>query len=284
MKKLKNILKRNKKIKLILILWRHKKKWFINNTSKLYQHSKENNEKLFGVYLIFKMISTELIFLKEKNESAAEYGYMLPNEGMSDKEIIAKHFIGNYKFDFMDAFTPNINMWLKFFKIKKLDSKNINYLEIGSFEGRSSVFVLENLPNANCFFVDPFENYEEMINSTGQKEFNKIYNNFLFNTKNFKNRINIFRETSDIFFEKNNQNFDLIYVDGSHYGEDVYKDAINSFNCLNKNGYIIFDDFFWFFFDTVYENPLGGVFRFLIEKKKNTKVNYVSNQLIIQKT
>ena len=35
-------------------------------------------------------------------------------------------------------------------------------LEIGTFEGRASVFVLENLVNANCTFVDPFIEYDEM--------------------------------------------------------------------------------------------------------------------------
>ena len=72
--------------------------------------------------------------------------------------------------------------------------------------------------------------------------------------------------------------FDLIYVDGCHFGEDVYRDAINSFNCLNSKGYIIFDDFFWHFFDTVYENPLGGLFQFVIEYKNNLKINYDVSQ------
>jgi len=283
LKKIKKSLKQNKKVALFLLLWRHKKKWFINNSKKLYQHSKENNKKFFGLFLIFRMLFTEIVFLKEKNESAAEYGYMLPNMGMSDTEIIEKHFKGNYKFEFMDAFTSNINMWYKFFRKKKLLNKKIKYLEIGSFEGRSSVFVLENLPNSIGFFVDPFQDYEEMKDSTGQKDFNKIYNNFLFNIKSFDNRTNVFKKTSDEFFLKNDKKYDLIYVDGSHFGEDVYRDAVNSFKCLNIGGYIIFDDFFWFFFDTVNENPLGGIFRFLIENKQNIRINYVSNQLIIQK-
>jgi len=283
LKKIKKNLKQNKNVELFLILWRHKKKWFLNNSKKLYQHSKENNKKFFGLFLIFRMFLTEIVFLKEKNESAAEYGYMIPGRGMSDLDIINKHYRGNYIFEFMDAFSPNINMWLSFFKKKKLHEKELNYLEVGSFEGRSSVFILENLINAKCFFVDPFEIYDEMTDSTGQKEFIKIYHNFLKNINNFTNRTNVFKGTSDNFFIKNQIMFDLIYVDGSHFGEDVYKDAKNSFNYLNSKGYIIFDDFFWHFFDTVYENPLGGIFKFLIEYKKSLKITYVSNQLIIQK-
>ena len=113
------------------------------------------------------------MFLKEKNESAKEYGYMLPNKGMSDSEKIQKHYKGNYTFEHFDAFSQNINMWFKIFKIYKLQKKEITYLEIGTFEGRSSVYILENLVKAICYFVDPLEPYDEMTDSTGQKDFQK---------------------------------------------------------------------------------------------------------------
>lgn len=261
---------------------RHKKNFILDNSKKLYLHSKENNEKLLGILLITKLILTELLFLKEKNESAAEYDYSF-DLFRNNEEMLVKHYKHKYTFEFMDAFTPNINMWRSFFTKKKLLKKKLKYLEIGSFEGRSSVFVLENLQNSDCFFVDPFEVYEELTESTGQTNLNKIYENFLQNIDKFQNRTTVFKGTSDSFFNQNENKFDLIYVDGSHFGEDVYRDAVNSFNVLNDKGYIIFDDFFWFFFETVDDNPLGGIFKFLVEQKKYIKTIYVSNQLIIQK-
>ena len=48
--------------------------------------------------------------------------------------------------------------------------------------------------------------------------------------------------TSDEFFEKNNETFDVIFIDGLHWSEQVYKDIINSLNVLNKEGYIICHD------------------------------------------
>ena len=85
------------------------------------------------------------------------------------------------------------------------------------------------------------------------------------------------------FFEENTSNFDLIYIDGSHYGEDVYKDSVNSFKFLNVGGFIIFDDFFWIHFDGLTQNPIGGITRFLIENRKQIKIIYLSDQLFIQK-
>ena len=48
--------------------------------------------------------------------------------------------------------------------------------------------------------------------------------------------------TSDEFFKKNKENFDIIFIDGLHYQEQVYKDIINSLAILNNNGYIICHD------------------------------------------
>ena len=41
---------------------------------------------------------------------------------------------------------------------------------------------------------------------------------------------------------KENKKFDIIYIDGSHNGEDILSDAIEGFKLLNLNGIIIFDD------------------------------------------
>lgn len=48
--------------------------------------------------------------------------------------------------------------------------------------------------------------------------------------------------TSDLFFENNEEKFDVIFIDGLHHSDQVYRDIINSLNCLNENGYIICHD------------------------------------------
>lgn len=48
--------------------------------------------------------------------------------------------------------------------------------------------------------------------------------------------------TSDEFFNQNNETFDVIFIDGLHWSEQVYKDIVNSLNVLNNNGYIICHD------------------------------------------
>ena len=48
--------------------------------------------------------------------------------------------------------------------------------------------------------------------------------------------------TSDEFFEQNTEVFDVIFIDGLHLSEQVYRDITNSLSCLSENGYIICHD------------------------------------------
>lgn len=50
------------------------------------------------------------------------------------------------------------------------------------------------------------------------------------------------RMTSDEFFAQNTDKFDVIFVDGLHWGEQVYKDIVNGLACLNPGGYIVAHD------------------------------------------
>jgi hypothetical protein len=52
-----------------------------------------------------------------------------------------------------------------------------------------------------------------------------------------------YKMTSDDFFEKHiTQKYDIVFVDGLHLHEQVYRDIINSLNNLNENGVIVVHD------------------------------------------
>lgn len=48
--------------------------------------------------------------------------------------------------------------------------------------------------------------------------------------------------TSDDFFRQNTEKFDVIFIDGLHYSEQVLRDIINSLEVLNEGGYIVCHD------------------------------------------
>ncbi|MDA9606249.1 class I SAM-dependent methyltransferase, partial [Candidatus Pelagibacter sp.] len=84
-------------------------------------------------------------------------------------------------------------------------------------------------------------------------------------------------KTSNVVF------YDLIYIDGSHHYKDVLNDARNSYNLLNKNGYLIFDDFLWNFYSDPNENPVGAIKVFLKENFFYLKIVSIGYQIILQK-
>lgn len=238
----------------------------------------------YCLHMCLALLVTEIRYSKPKKRSAVYQDFSFSKDMINDTKI-PSYYKKNYKFNYMDSFSLNVFIWEKFFNDYIKKSAPINYLEIGSFEGRSSVYVLENLNNAYCYFVDPFEEYEEMTKSTKQTKFNLIFTNFKSNVSYFNKRFEIHKKTSDEFFKTNNKSilFDLIYIDGSHIFKDVYKDAVNSDKFLNKDGYLIFDDFFWFWYKDLKSNPFFAINKFLYQNKKNYKIIYLGNQLILKK-
>ena len=75
----------------------------------------------------------------------------------------------------------------------------------------------------------------------------------------------------------------MIYIDGNHHADNVYRDAINSFKLLNEKGFIVFDDFFWDYYDEVNLNPIGGIKQFLYENFFDLRIVSIGYQLVIQK-
>lgn len=196
-----------------------------------------------------------------------------------------KQFINEYR-NFLnskkltqDWFSHNIYDWKKI--LKNFENLNFNYLEIGSFEGNSAIFVLRSYDKALISCVDPWSQF-----TTGNEKLplQTIENNFNDNLKDFQNRFTKIKMKSEDFFIKNKKKFDIIYIDGSHHANDVFNDCIESWKILNKNGVIIIDDYFWQGYKNHQENPISGINRFLSINKKYYSILRVSNyQLFIKK-
>ena len=164
------------------------------------------------------------------------------------------------------------------FYLKKL-KHNFNYLEIGSYEGNSAIFVAKNFSEAKVYCIDNWNKTNEYLN---HKDFLDIENNFDKNVKNFQN-IHKLKKSSDLFFSQNIQNFDVIYIDGYHYGSQVYKDCENAWRFLNNDGYLICDDFIWNFYENIKDNPCYAINMFLREIKGQYKIKKISNSQIFVK-
>ena len=154
----------------------------------------------------------------------------------------------NNKYNIIWSNVGNFDKYLNRFKKKD----NINFLEIGSFEGFSTNYFLDNfLDGDKCFItcIDPFVKYSESTENliTGVDNYinSETYNNFIQNTKKNKERIISHKGYSQIILPQLKTKFHFIYIDGDHSSSAVYSDAIKSFELLLIDGIMIFDDYLW---------------------------------------
>ena len=144
-----------------------------------------------------------------------------------------------------DGFTGNIPVWLKLLAPFK-GRANLRFLETGSFEGRSAVWLLENVltdETSHLTCVDTFNDHVEA--STHEHTF--ILENFKHNIRRFGRRVDYFvGESRDVLRDLPfKDHFDFIYINGDHKASSVLEDAILAFRMLKPRGVLVFDDYCW---------------------------------------
>ena len=168
------------------------------------------------------------------------------------------------KYNFKNFWFLNNFYIFEYFLPKNLNKK-FNYLEIGTYEGLSLLYVLHKYKKINATGID-------IINILNKK------------VKSFKN-LRMLKSDSIIALRKlneKNQRFDYIYVDGFHHGEHAIVDAIESFKLLKYEGIMIFDDFMSVDHELKYQCRTG-LYYFLNFFRKEIKILYFQNVLVIKK-
>ena len=164
---------------------------------------------------------------------------------------------------------------------------DINFLEIGSFEGMGTNYFIDNfLSGNNCSItcIDPWIKYSKST-ITKMSEWDNLINEntydiFISNTNYNKNKIIVKRGFSYDILPKLEKIYDFIYIDGDHSEKAVWLDAIYSFKILRNNGIIIFDDYTW---NTGDKSPKNAIDKFLDEYKNFIEVISIGYQVVIKK-
>ena len=99
----------------------------------------------------------------------------------------------------------------------------------------------------------------------------------------FKNRVKIFDSKSYNFFNNHKKNYNLIYIDGSHYSGDLLIDLIKSFDILKLNGYLIIDDYLWKYYKCIKNNPNFAINTFIKLNSKSVRIIYLNEVVILNK-
>jgi hypothetical protein len=184
---------------------------------------------------------------------------------------------------------PHLNTgwkhWDKY--LSKFVGKKINCLELGSYKGDATSWMLTNLctnPLSKVYSVDAWEGSPEYINV----EFSEIEKIFDENVKktgrsNQNVKMKMYTDKALIILKEDNIYFDFIFIDASHEAKDVLKDAILSWDILNENGILIFDDYKWDKLNKDYFCPGIAIDSFVHIYSPQIIVLYKGYQYIIEK-
>lgn len=184
----------------------------------------------------------------------------------------------------VDWFSSHGEIWTTHI-FKKLHFTPQNILEIGSFEGKSTEWMLKNT-SAHVTCVDTWQGSDEHSDELKHGLFERFNENII---DQYKDRVTIHRGMSGEVLRTLpcKPVYDFIYIDGSHYAKDVHEDAILSWRLLKKDGVIVFDDLFWKADESLdaydLKNPRLGIELFVKLYEKDINILGYWEQLAIQK-
>jgi predicted O-methyltransferase YrrM len=163
-----------------------------------------------------------------------------------------------------------------------------NFLEIGSFEGRSTVWTMENMMQEGDYIycIDTWEGGEEH----GAEDMQAVFERFKANTAIAKDKAKVVRgfaiDTSTVELAsiiQGGTQYDFIYIDGSHIAKDVLTDACMAWQVLKPKGIIVFDDYVWGDPRDILHRPKAAIDAFTNIFAEEVEVIHVGYQLVVRK-
>lgn len=115
---------------------------------------------------------------------------------------------------------------------------NVRFLEVGSLEGGSAIWFLENIlthPTATITCIDPF------LRAGSEARFD---HNVRLSAGGSK-LIKVKGRSESVMPTLEQAAYDLIYIDGNHHAVNVMMDAVAGWRLLKDGGIMIFDDYLW---------------------------------------
>lgn len=177
--------------------------------------------------------------------------------------------------------------WDKF--LSRFVGKKINCLDIGSYEGDSTCWMLNNLCTHLQSRVYSVDTWEGGVGYTDNTVFSEIEKKFDYNvekTGRQNQNVKLKMLSSDAlikFRHENNIFFDFIFIDASHVAKDVISDAILAWGLLAENGVMIFDDYKWEKINKNYFNPKIAIDCFVNIFSSELETLYIGYQYFIKK-
>jgi len=163
-------------------------------------------------------------------------------------------FLPDEPFRFIyDYFSQNIGQWSK--DLARFTAQpNVAFLEIGSFEGRSACWLLQNIltddsSRMTCVDIFDQERSQGAFDTTGlDSNLMSTEDRFDYNIQQTgaSHRVEKLKGNShELLHSLPRSHYDFIYVDASHIAKDVLEDGVLAWPLLKTGGVLTFDDYEW---------------------------------------
>jgi predicted O-methyltransferase YrrM len=147
-----------------------------------------------------------------------------------------------------DWLSPNLPTWREYLYPLLAYKEPLQALEIGSYEGRSACWLMENMlhhPQSSLTCIDNWDGKYDGPGGCRAKTAEPLFNS---NVAEWGHRIRKIKEDSIIALSwliSERAKFNFIYVDGCHEGFTVLSDLLQSWQLLENGGFLIADDYRW---------------------------------------
>ena len=187
-----------------------------------------------------------------------------------------------------DWFSKHIPMWSALVPLLPGHRK---FLEVGSFEGRSAVWLLENMieEDGQLFCIDTWQGSPEfhvLPEDSVKGSFKRFQHNIAL-ARGPKQRVHINNNRSIHalagLMDDHADTFDFAYIDGSHMASDVLSDACLTFGLMKLGGIMVFDDYLWDLREDVLNRPKMAIDAFTSMFNRKIRLMGFGEQLIIKK-
>jgi len=167
------------------------------------------------------------------------------------------------------------------------------FLEIGSFEGRSTVWIVENMmeDGGEIYCIDTWEGGEEH----SEEDMAAVEARFAHNRQVLMGKYHHRHITRDKGTSTERLAgwlasspaptgvFDFIYIDGSHIAKDVLTDACMAWPLLKPKGIMVFDDYMWGNPRDILHRPKPAIDAFTNIFAEEVDIVHVGYQLVVRK-
>lgn len=168
--------------------------------------------------------------------------------------------------------------------INAIDGKRNRFLEIGSFEGRSACWLLQNglADDGELVCIDPFYGVRGFDNESLLDRFKANTGEVIKPTQTLRTveATSYYGVAGTIL---TNYLFDFMYIDGSHTARDTLTDLCMAWPLLKQGGTMLIDDYEWPHAEPEQERPKLAVDCFLEVFKGKYELLFQNYQVGLKK-